>query len=175
MSAKEYLMESSDEPVRLHLKTDPDIVAQQALWAGLLPGMRVADIGCGAGITSSVLKQIVGSEGTVTGIDFASSRYEYATAHFSGDGISFLCQDVRKPLDNLDDFDFVFVRFVLEYYLAESFDIVKNITNILKPGGVLCLVDLDYNCLNHYGIPKRLEETMREIMDQLQKKANFDP
>lgn len=168
-------MESGDESVRLHLKTDPDIVAKQALWAGLLPGMRVADIGCGAGITTSVLKKIVGNEGSVTGIDFARSRYEYAVKNFSGDGISFLCQDVREQLPNLEGFDFVFVRFVLEYYLSESFDIVRNITKILKPGGILCLIDLDYNCLNHYGIPKRLEETIHEIMNQLQIKGNFDP
>ena len=35
------------------------------------------------------------------------------------------------------------MRFVLEYYAASSFDIVKNIVEILKPGGIVCLIDLD--------------------------------
>jgi len=168
-------MESSEEAIRLHVKTAPEVVSQQALWAGILPGMRVADIGCGAGITSSILKKNVGPEGEVVGIDFARSRYTYATENFADEGLSFVCQDVREPLESLGSFDFIFVRFVLEYYLAESFDIVKNIVKILKSGGIICLIDLDYNCLSHYGIPRRLETTINDIMGKLQEKGNFDP
>jgi hypothetical protein len=67
------------------------------------------------------------------------------------------------------------VRFVLEYYRNGSFEIVKNLSTILKPQGILCLIDLDYNCLSHYGLPKRLESTIVGIKTELEKKANFDP
>jgi len=45
----EYLMEDDREAARLDLKTDPAVVENQAVWAGIEPGMRVADCGCGPG------------------------------------------------------------------------------------------------------------------------------
>ena len=55
MLAYKYLMESDDETLRLQLKTDQKTLEKQAKWAGIQPGMRVADIGCGAGKTSFFL------------------------------------------------------------------------------------------------------------------------
>jgi len=49
-----YLMESDEEALRLDIKTVPALVEAQARWAGIEPGMRVADLGCGAGKTTSI-------------------------------------------------------------------------------------------------------------------------
>jgi len=78
-------------------------------------------------------------------------------------------------LDHLGLFDFIWMRFVLEHFRRNSFEIVKNITSILKPGGILCLADLDFNCLIHYGIPAKLEKALLDLMGMLETKANFDP
>ena len=58
MPDKKYFMESEDETLRLILKTDVSKVRQQAIWAGLKSGMRVADLGCGPGITTATLHEI---------------------------------------------------------------------------------------------------------------------
>ncbi len=171
----EYLMESDEEAARLDIKTDTDIVKKQALWAGIKPGMRVADIGCGAGKTTYILNELIGPDGSVVGVDGSEKRIEYAKNKFTAPGIEFKRRDILKPLDDLGMFDFIWVRFFLEYYKKESFDIVKNITNILKPGGILCLIDLDYNCLTYYSIPERLERAINLAMNSLIKNANFDP
>ena len=175
MATNNYLMESDEESLRLLLKTDPNVVKKQAIWAGLKPGMRLADLGCGPGITTSALHKLSQPNGTTVGVDFSEQRWKYAKKHYQEGGLEFYCQDIRDPLKNLGQFDFIWVRFVLEYYRTNSFDMVKNIIKILKPGGTLCLIDLDHNCLNHYGIPDRLERTVGEIMNELQIKANFDP
>ncbi len=170
-----YLMESDDEAVRLDVKTDPAAVEQQALWAGIEPGMRVADLGCGAGITTFHLNGLIQPDGQTVGVDIADQRIEYAKSNYAGKGIEYYVGDIREPLDDFGSFDFIWVRFVLEYYLEGSFEIVKNITKNLKPGGILCLIDLDCNCLRNYGLSKRLEKAMVEIMKNLETRFNFDP
>jgi ubiquinone/menaquinone biosynthesis C-methylase UbiE len=175
MNAKKYFMESEDETLRLLLKTNVNNVKKQAIWAGIKSGMRVADLGCGPGLTTSALHELVSPDGETVGIDFSEQRCQYANTNYKAHGIEFICRDIREPLEDLRPFDFIWVRFVLEYYLNGSFEIVKNVYKILKPGGILCLIDLDHNCLNHYGIPNKLERTIYQISDELQIKANFDP
>jgi len=170
-----YLMENEDEAFRLDMKTDSKVVEKQALWAGIKPGMHVVDICCGSGKTTSILHKLVQPGGAVVGLDGSEKRVEYAKEHYGVKGIKFECRDIRKPLGDLGMFDFVWVRFLLEYYLSSSFDIVKNVSKILKPGGILCLIDLDYNCLSHFGISPRLEKTIFGIIKYLEEKANFDP
>jgi SAM-dependent methyltransferase len=175
MDYVDYLMESEDENIRLEAKTDPAAVAQQALWAGIRPGMRVADLGCGPGKTTSVLHGLVQPGGIVVGADISEKRIEYAREHYAGEGIEFVRRDIRLPLDDFGSFDVVWIRFVLEYYRSNAFEIVRNVSRILRPGGTLCLIDLDHNCLNHFGLPERLERAIARCARVLEEEFNFDP
>ncbi|MDD5067335.1 MAG: methyltransferase domain-containing protein [bacterium] len=170
-----YLMESDEEALRLDIKTDSKSVRKQALWAGIKPGMRVLDVCCGPGKTSSILHKLVEPRGTVVGVDFSDNRIRYARKHYSNKGIQFRIRNILDHLDDLGKFDFIWIRFVLEYYCSESLAIVRNISKILKPGGVICLIDLDHNCLSHYGLSRRLEKTLFSLMKFLESKADFDP
>ncbi len=171
----QYLMENKEEAYRLDIKTAPEKVQEQAIRAGIQPGMRVADIGCGAGKTSSVLREMVGPEGSVVGLDASRQRLDHAKKNYAIGGLEFHHCDIRESLGEFGTFDFIWMRFVLEYFLAESFDIVSNAYQLLNPGGILCLIDLDHNCLNHYGQPERLERTIQDIMAHLKSGQNFDP
>lgn len=175
MQSNEYLMESDDEVLRLDIKTDDKVVENQAIWAGIKPGMHIADICCGSGKTTSVLHKLTQPGGIAVGVDGSKNRVEYARKHYHVPGLEFQCKDIREPLDDLGVYDFVWVRFLLEYYLDDSFNIVRNISRIIKPGGILCLIDLDHNCLNHFALSPRLERTIFSIIKYLEKNANFDP
>jgi ubiquinone/menaquinone biosynthesis C-methylase UbiE len=168
-------MESPDEALRLDLKADPEILIEHAIWAGIKPGMQVADLGCGPGKTTYHLNKLVQPNGSAIGVDISKQRIDYAQAHYQDIGLKFCLGDIRNPLNHLGSFDFVWVRFVLEHFRKNSFDIVRNVTSILKPGGIICLVDLDFNCLIHHGIPAKLEKTLFALMGLLEEKANFDP
>jgi len=170
-----YLMESDEEALRLDIKTDAALVEKQALWAGIKPGMRVADLGCGAGKTTFHLNRLVQPNGQTVGVDIADQRVDYARKHYCSEGIDYVAADIRQPLDQLGRFDLIWVRFVLEYYRKESIDIVKNITQYLKPGGTLCLIDLDCNCLRNFGFSQRLENAMVQLMNIMETQFNFDP
>lgn len=173
--AHAYLMESGEEGRRLDLKTRPDDVVVQARWAGIGEGMHVLDAGCGAGKTTSILKDVVGTTGKVTGIDLSASRLDDARRRYGRPGVQFVQHDMRTPFEPEEKFDAVWMRFLLEYFRDDPLAIVRNVTRRLKPGGILCLIDLDHNCLNHHGHSDRLERTIHEVLRCLEVNHNFDP
>jgi SAM-dependent methyltransferase len=175
MSKRTYLMESDREAARLEHKTDFERLAQQARWAGIAPGMRVADIGCGSGKTTSLLYQLVQPGGMVVGVDASEPRLAHARQHFAAPGIEYAGRDFYQPLGGIGTFDFIWVRFVLEYHKKAAVEIARHLLAILNPGGILCLIDLDHNCLSHYGCSERLERAIGGVIGHLEKTADFDP
>jgi len=174
-SSDTYLMESKEETYRLEIKTDPESVRQQALWCGAKPGMRVLDVGCGPGKTTSILYEMVQPGGSAVGIDLSSDRISHAKNHYCRQsGIDFAVCNLKEPLTGIGQFDLIWVRFVLEYFRKESCNIVKNLGEALKPGGYLCLLDLDYNCLSHHALPPKIQNLLPKLMNRLEEECNFD-
>ena len=171
----EYFMEDPQEIERLERKTDPAAVVAQARWAGLAAGMRVADVGCGPGLTSRILHEAAQPGGQVTGIDFSADRIRHARNRYQRAGLLFQQEDFLGDLTALGHFDFVWVRFVLEFHRSRAQQLVANLNRLVRPGGILCLVDLDYNCLSHAGLPERLNLTIEDVVRGLEEIADFDP
>jgi ubiquinone/menaquinone biosynthesis C-methylase UbiE len=170
-----YLMESQDEIERLERKTSFKAVEMQSRWAGLKEGMRVADIGCGSGRTSSFLKKITGEKGEVVGIDLSTERLDYARKTYGSETLTFIEKNIYHSMEDLGKFDFIWVRFLLEYHREEQFQLVRSFSEMLAPGGILCLIDLDHNSLNHYRLTPRMEKAISESMDSLVEHSDFDP
>ncbi|MFH1491081.1 MAG: class I SAM-dependent methyltransferase, partial [Pseudomonadota bacterium] len=142
----------------------------------LKSGMRVLDAGCGPGKTTSILSSMIMPGGHILGVDYSEKRIQYAKRKYrKKTSVDFRIQDLREPLEGSEKFDLVWVRFVLEYNRTESVQIVKNLTERLKPGGYLCLLDLDQNCLNHYGLPDMMDGMLSKLMSFVEKNLNFDP
>jgi SAM-dependent methyltransferase len=171
----DYFMEDPQEIERLERKTNPEAVLAQARWAGLESGMRVADIGCGPGLTSRILLDAVQPSGQVVGIDFSAERISHARKRYQKDCLLFQQQDYFGDMTSLGLFDFVWARFILEFHRRRATELVENLNRLVRPGGILCLVDLDYNCLSHEGLPERLNQTIREVVCGLESRADFDP
>ena len=171
-----YLMENIDEIIRLEIKTDPEKIEEQAAWCGLKPGLRVLDAGCGPGYVTSLLYDLIQPNGEIVGLDSSEQRIQYARKQYCrGKNIAFQMHDLKKPLDGFGSFDLIWVRFILEYHRKESPEIVKNLSKSLKPGGLLCLLDLDYNSLTHYELPRQMASIIHKIMTRLEEDFNFDP
>ncbi len=175
MPQKNYFMESDAETLRLEVKTDPVLVLQQARWAGLHPGMRVVDVGCGPGKTTATLFEAASPGGEAVGIDVFEERLGFARNHYAQSGIAFVCGNVLDDLAELGQFDFVWCRFLFEYYRKQADALFHSIDRLVRPGGILCLVDLDDNCMNYDGLPPRLDQTVREILHGLEAVTDFDP
>jgi SAM-dependent methyltransferase len=113
--------------------------------------------------------------GEVVGIDGSAERIAYARRTYAHPDLSFVCHNFLEPIRDLGQFDFIWIRFILEHYLKESAAIVQIAHEVLKPGGVLCLIDLDHNSLNHHELPPTLSLALSGLMERLQKVENFDP
>ncbi|MGE5843098.1 MAG: class I SAM-dependent methyltransferase, partial [Deltaproteobacteria bacterium] len=107
-----YLMENSEEALRLELKTDPEAVRDQADWCGVKPGMHVLDAGCGPGKVTSILREMIEPGGTILGADYSEEMIRYAKKHYGNrSDMEFRLHDLRNPLEAMGPFDLIWVRF----------------------------------------------------------------
>ena len=94
-----------------------DLTAHTLKLAGLGPGMRVLDVGCGAGDVSLLAASIVGPSGSVTGVDLNADAVTFARTRIEGakiPNITVEAGDITK-LPYAAEFDAVIGRLVLMY------------------------------------------------------------
>jgi SAM-dependent methyltransferase len=136
----------SDELARLDRQAASIAGATRLLLqaAGLGRGMRVLDLGTGLGHVARMAGELVGTEGTVVGLDrsgeaLAVARQRCQDAHESH--LSFIEGDVSswraaKP------FNAVVGRLVL-FHLADPAAVVRHHLEHLTPGGLFVAIDFD--------------------------------
>jgi SAM-dependent methyltransferase len=105
--------------------------------AGLAPGARVLDFGCGPGHLSGLLLSHVGEHGSVVGLDHHEGFLAQARAQHAGRDATFLLADLREPLPaDLGSFDAVVGRRVL-MYLPDPAIALRRLSALLRPGGIV--------------------------------------
>ena len=114
------------------------------LQAGLKPGMRVADLGCGVGMVTTLMAELVGPTGHVVGVDFSGAQITQARKllppGFSN--VSFVEASATDTGLPHESFDLVYCRFLL-IHLTEPEKALREMRNLLKPGGILVCEDGD--------------------------------
>jgi len=114
--------------------------------AGIGAGMKVLDIGSGAGDVALLAADLVGPQGRVVGVDMNAEILETARKRVEAVGwrnVTFRSGDVRA-LDLDDDFDVVVGRFVL-MYVPEPATLVRHLTTRLVPGGLVAFHEIDFH------------------------------
>ena len=113
--------------------------------AGLCPGMRVAEIGCGIGLTAQWISAKVGASGSVVAVDSSSEQLEIASrraAEVDIKNLSFKKGDAYESGLTRDSFDLVYARFLL-CHVADPARALTEMRSLLKPGGTLVCEDHD--------------------------------
>ena len=113
--------------------------------AGITEGMRVLEIGSGAGDVALTLAELVGPTGQVIGVDVNPSILDTARQRATDAGmrnVEFIAGDARR-LAFADKFDAVVGRFVLMYMSDPGKAFSKFITH-LKPGGIAAFQEPEY-------------------------------
>jgi len=131
------------------------------LKAGLKPGMRVADFGCGVGAMTRNLAGMVGPKGHATGIDLHQPQLEEAGNLCAGCGlsnVSFWKADACDTKLSENMFDLVYCRFLL-IHVPDPLACLREMKRVLKPGGIIFTEDGDLqsggstpsSALDHFG------------------------
>jgi ubiquinone/menaquinone biosynthesis C-methylase UbiE len=112
--------------------------------AGIEPGMRVLEVGCGAGDVSMLAAELVGSTGSVVGIDrnaqvLAIARERAQTAKFGQ--IDFKEASIGTFSD-AEPFDLVVGRYVL-IHQADPADLIRAAAALSRPGGIVAFHELN--------------------------------
>jgi SAM-dependent methyltransferase len=112
--------------------------------AGIRSGMRVLDVGSGAGDSSFLLAEFVGQGGKVIGIDREPIAVEWATARARSrrvENVQFLTGD-PAVMEFTQKFDAVVGRLILMYY-RDPIDAVTRLAQHVRPGGLIIFQEFD--------------------------------
>ena len=145
----EYILGHSDREIRrlmLQASILRPITERLLRRAGLKPGMRVLDLGCGAGDVSMLAAEIVGPSGLVVGIDRSPQAIAIARER---------CRSMRLHHVDFDDvavesfidpdpFDLVIGRYVL-IHQPDPVAFIRSASGHLRHGGVLALHELCFD------------------------------
>jgi SAM-dependent methyltransferase len=114
------------------------------LGAGLRRGMRVADVGCGVGMVTTLLAKLVGPEGQVIGIDFSGAQLAQARQRMASVGANASFVEASATDTGLPpcSFDLVYCRYLL-LHLLEPERALAEMRSLLKPDGILVCEDAD--------------------------------
>jgi ubiquinone/menaquinone biosynthesis C-methylase UbiE len=112
--------------------------------AGLKPGMKVLDVGCGVGDVAMIAAEIVGREGSVLGLDRASQALSVARARAERAGHASLHFEEADifAYEPTTTFDAAIGRFIL-MHVADPVGVLKRLTTFLNPSGVVAFLEMD--------------------------------
>lgn len=127
----------------------PDVIARRRRSYELLQiekGMRVADIGCGAGTAACEMAELVGPSGTVIGIDISEALVDVAKRRAARRGIKVDLQVGDAAALPFADGSLHAYRAERVYqHLREPAPFLNEARRVLAPGGRIILIDQDWD------------------------------
>ncbi|MDP6616407.1 MAG: methyltransferase domain-containing protein [Gammaproteobacteria bacterium] len=144
--------------VKALLATIHDEVLQRYYGCGLvlpeaLEGLRVLDLGCGAGRDVYLLSALVGAEGSVVGVDMTPEQLAVAQRHqefhaktfgYAQSNVDFIEANIEKlEATDLEDnsFDLIVSNCVINLAVDKA-AVLRSAHRLLKPGGEMYFSDI---------------------------------
>ena len=153
-SGRAYVLGHSDreiERLKAQARLVDPITTRFFREAGVAEGMRVLDVGSGAGDVAFLVADLVGERGTVVGVDRAPAAIDVArrrAATRSRQDVIFHVGDPAElPFDRL--FDAVVGRYVLQFQ-PDPAAMLRKLATRVRPGGVIVFHEIDWGGLGSF-------------------------
>jgi len=130
---------------RLQLHHCANYAAVLGVLAGLGRPLRLLELGCGSGVLTSAMAQVMPEGWTIEATDYSTCLLARAKERFGRASLSFSHLDVRslKP-DRLDGVDAVLLLEVVEHLAPEdAHDLLGRVYDALPAGGMMVMTTLD--------------------------------
>jgi ubiquinone/menaquinone biosynthesis C-methylase UbiE len=155
---------SSEETKRLQQQASLFEPSTRKLFetAGIKTGMKVLDVGSGAGDVAMLAAQLVGPTGRVVGVDKNPAILKIARQRAAGlRNVTFLEGDIRDiALES--DFDAAVGRFAL-VYITDQAAALQTIAQHLGPAGILAFQDLDLSLSKSISANENIDPLCRQF------------
>jgi ubiquinone/menaquinone biosynthesis C-methylase UbiE len=142
-----YVLGHSDrelERLRLQAQLIDPITRQFLIGAGIAPGMRVLDVGSGAGDVTFLAGHLVGPTGQVVGVDRSAAGVAMArtrAARQSLTNVTFRESELSAMAFD-QPFDAAIGRYVL-CFQPDPVPLLQLIANLVRPGGIILFHEPD--------------------------------
>lgn len=144
------LSEQEVQRYRMMAASAADHEAAEWSSAGVVPGARIADVGCGPGAVLRLLAERVGADGQAVGIDADPAAVAIARQQLAD------LPQARAEVGQADAtglepgaYDVVMCRLVLAHNGGREAAIVAHLASLAAPGGCVYLVDIDVTALRY--------------------------
>jgi len=122
-----------------------DMTLDAFRWGGIAPGMRVLDIGCGAGDVAMLAADLVGPSGQVITIDRDTDNLAFAQQRATEGkytNIKFRAADILI-FTEATPFDAIVGRYIL-LFLPDRAGALRGLLRLLRGGGSVVMVEPDF-------------------------------
>ena len=143
--------------------------------AGIVPGARVADIGCGPGIILAELAKQVLPHGTAVGIERdpeARARAEAYLRALSITNATVIAGAANATGLERESVDVVMMRHVLAHNGGNEEKIIAHLSTLLRPGGHLYLVDTDVTAVRIRPVDPDIEDLSNRYINYMKSLGN---
>jgi SAM-dependent methyltransferase len=143
--------------------------------AGLLQGMRVLEVGSGAGDVALLAADLVGPTGQVVGIEKNPGILETARRRAQVAGalhVSFQEADLTS-LQGVHEFDVLIGRYILQH-LPEPALALRHLVQYVRPGGIVVFLEADLTRLGTCVPPAPLFERVGEWIKEAFRRNGID-
>ena len=159
-------------------------IIAQVLWptterllvtAGIAPGMKCLDVGCGGGDVSFAMARLVGSSGSVAGIDLDETKLQLARDEAAREGlrnVDFRNSNVEILADE-SAYDLVYSRFLLSH-LRDPAAALRRMVRAAKPGGAIVVEDIDHSGVFGHPRSSAIERYVR-LYNEVVRQRGADP
>jgi ubiquinone/menaquinone biosynthesis C-methylase UbiE len=150
------------------------ITRQYLIEAGIAPGMRVLDVGSGAGDVAFLAAELVGPSGQVVGVDRSPDAVALARSRAKERSLANVtfCESELSAIAFEQHFDAAFGRYVL-CFQPDPAALLRKISRWVRPGGIVLFHEPDRKQMRSYP-PTPTYDKMSEWIDETFGRTGMD-